>query len=437
MSSPTRSGIKHLLSLRDELTLLIDRIAQAEEQEPLPALDDLSSPPAPPGPATMQALSVTKELLSLLQGSAGPLDKAFAFHVSSCLRVAIEAHVAETLREAAEEGKKALHVEEIAKSSCVNATKLARVLRNLAANYVFIEVEPDTFALNRPALFLDTGRSVKELKETKDFYSGTNGTAAMIAHTADDAMKGSAFLADALLDPATANSFSPAETGISRALRIDVPIWGYWGREGNEHLSARFDRAMWATKTLSLGFSPLQGFPFKDLPDGATIVDVGSGVGTVSIEIAKAIPQIKVIWEETVPEVVKEGRVDFAPHDFFTEQPVRGAAVYLLRAIIHDWAEEYAIKILQQLSTAASPTSRLLLIEQTYTYVPPSGRTPSSLPYAIDMQMLVALNAQERTKEQYEALADKAGWRLVEVWKTGPGGEVEGAFRHYEFALKE
>ncbi|GAA5904624.1 hypothetical protein JCM6882_004924 [Rhodosporidiobolus microsporus] len=447
--APTpRSGIKHLVSLRDELNALVDRIVETEE-EPLPALDDIESPHGPLSYAAMQAISVTRELLSLLQGTHGALDKVFGFHISSALRVSIEAHVVETLKEAAAEGKKALHVDDIAKSSCINPNKLARVLRTLAANYVFIEAQPDTFALNRPALLLDTGKSVKELKSTKDFYSDTNGSAAMIAHTADDIMKGSAFLADVALDPSTANSASPAEAGSARALHLDAPLWEHWGKEENAHLSARFDKAMWGTQMMTLGTSALQGFPFKDLPEDATLVDVGSGIGTVSLEIFKAVPQIKVvlqdrpevmasakqIWQKSVPD--RADRFETIPHDFFAEQPVKGAAVYLMRFIIHDWADEQSIQILQHLANAALSSSRLILIEQTYTYVPPSGRTLSATPYAIDMQMLSALHSQERTEEQYAALGEKAGWRLEKVWKTGEGGKVDGPFRHYEFALKQ
>jgi hypothetical protein len=39
----------------------------------------------------------------------------------------------------------------------------ARVLRLLATNYIFTEVSPDVFALNRLSSVLDTGKSVEEL----------------------------------------------------------------------------------------------------------------------------------------------------------------------------------------------------------------------------------------------------------------------------------
>jgi hypothetical protein len=40
---------------------------------------------------------------------------------------------------------------------------LARILRLLATNHVFVEVTPDVFATNRLSSVLDSGKSVEEL----------------------------------------------------------------------------------------------------------------------------------------------------------------------------------------------------------------------------------------------------------------------------------
>jgi len=49
------------------------------------------------------------------------------------LRVAVEAHVEETLREAAENGKPALHVKTIAKSSSICPEKLGEFMSSVEA----------------------------------------------------------------------------------------------------------------------------------------------------------------------------------------------------------------------------------------------------------------------------------------------------------------
>lgn len=98
----------------------------------------------------------------------------------------------------------------------------------------------------------------------------------------------------------------------------------------------------------------------------ATIVDVGGGVGKIralytlqfshvltlaggmSLELAKRFPNLnfvlqdrasvvekaKVVWAREVPEVVTSGRIKFMAHDFSTEQPIKGAEVYLMRHIL-------------------------------------------------------------------------------------------------------
>ena len=95
-------------------------------------------------------------------------------------------------------------------------------------------------------------------------------------------------------------------------------------------------------------------------------MDVGGGVGKIralgtlqfshvltlaggmSLELAKRFPSLnfvlqdrasvvekaKVVWAREVPGVVASGRIKFMAHDFFTEQPIKRAEVYLMRHIL-------------------------------------------------------------------------------------------------------
>lgn len=49
------------------------------------------------------------------------------------------------------------------------------------------------------------------------------------------------------------------------------------------------------------------------------------------------------------------------PHDFLEVQPVHGADVYLLRWILHDWSDKYAIQILRNLTPALKKGARVVV----------------------------------------------------------------------------
>ena len=115
----------------------------------------------------------------------------------------------------------------------------------------------------------------------------------------------------------------------------------------------------------------INGFAWGELGD-ATVVDVGGSYGSLSIAIAKRFPGLRCIVQdqpevvasarEKVPAYLKD-RVKFMEHDFFTEQPVKGAQVYLLRWILHDWSDTYAARILKALVPALRVGSKLVICE--------------------------------------------------------------------------
>lgn len=97
---------------------------------------------------------------------------------------------------------------------------------------------------------------------------------------------------------------------------------------------------------------------------------VGGSNGFVSIRLASSFPKLHFIVQDlasTVDSVASglppelSDRVEFMPHDFFAEQPVKGADVYLFRWIFHNWSDEYCIKILRSLTPALKKGAMIVI----------------------------------------------------------------------------
>jgi hypothetical protein len=69
-------------------------------------------------------------------------------------------------------------------------------------------------------------------------------------------------------------------------------------------------------------------------------------------------------------------------HDFFAPQPVKDAAVFVMRFITHDWSNAYAQKILRRLRDAAQPTTKLVLIDFVIPYAVREPTAFSNIPGA-------------------------------------------------------
>ncbi|KAF1938263.1 S-adenosyl-L-methionine-dependent methyltransferase [Clathrospora elynae] len=73
-----------------------------------------------------------------------------------------------------------------------------------------------------------------------------------------------------------------------------------------------------------------------------TVVDVGGSKGAIALKLAENYPNMKIIVQDRA-EIITHGpryantNIEFQAHDLFTPQPVKGADVYFLRWILHDW----------------------------------------------------------------------------------------------------
>ncbi|KAL3448021.1 O-methyltransferase [Aspergillus insuetus] len=100
-------------------------------------------------------------------------------------------------------------------------------------------------------------------------------------------------------------------------------------------------------------------------------------------------------------------------YNFFTEQPVQGALVYLIRRCLHNWPEDSVVKILRNTATALGPGHSRLLIEEIIVHV----RDPGIEEGWMDLIMM-SLSAKQRTLKEWKAVLHKIGLELTSVYQV-------------------
>ncbi|KAK2607953.1 hypothetical protein N8I77_006592 [Diaporthe amygdali] len=166
----------------------------------------------------------------------------------------------------------------------------------------------------------------------------------------------------------------PHQTGHNLAERTDEPFFTTMGNDTER--AGRFARAMGFMQNMP-GFQPAAALDAYDwgavasASDNAVVVDVGGSRGDFAFALTEKHPSLQVVVQD-MPDTVEQGRailskrdvssnVTFQAHDFFDAQPVEGADAYFLRMILHDWPDEFCLKILRNIVPALKPGARLII----------------------------------------------------------------------------
>jgi hypothetical protein len=155
-----------------------------------------------------------------------------------------------------------------------------------------------------------------------------------------------------------------------------------------------------------------------DLSAVASLVDVGGGRGAMLSGLLEASPSLRGIVADQ-PAVAAEADALFSARglddrakgeacDFFVSVP-RGADVYTISNVLHDWDDEEAIAILTTVRAAMPAAATLLVVEHV---LDAPGRTFEELRdiHLTDLHMLLLFGARERTQAEYDELLVAAGF---------------------------
>ncbi|KAF2877121.1 O-methyltransferase-domain-containing protein [Massariosphaeria phaeospora] len=220
-----------------------------------------------------------------------------------------------------------------------------------------------------------------------------------------------------------------SRTAFSMENQSDLPTFGIYAAEPER--GRRFGSAMghytkgdsWDLRHILTAFDWTA--PELDYP-GATIVDIGGGHGQISYFLAQHTKHVRFVVQD-LPEVVEVGRsqrsqvsdtlksrVDFLAHSFLepqqaTEDP---PAAFLLRYILHNWSDKYAVQILQNLRPALRPGTKILIYEYVLEDKPVTDLS-ARFGFQLDMIMAAMFNGKERRRVDFEKLLKAADSRFV------------------------
>jgi O-methyltransferase domain/Dimerisation domain len=263
---------------------------------------------------------------------------------------------------------------ELARSASADEPSLRRLLLALAGLGVVVQLDGDRFELS------EAGRPLRE--------GVPDSTRAVIRLLCGPEM----LRAWAELVP----SLRSGESAWERA--HGMPVFEYYG--AHPRSAADFDAAM-AEHTRDAAPALVAACDFSRF---RTVVDVGGGDGTLMAAIRQAEPEV-------------EGVVfDLPDGDFFLSVPEGGDA-YVLKQILHDWADEPALRILRTCRAAMKPDARLLILERM---LPERATADDLQPLLLDLLMLVATGGRERTEREFRELLAAADLELLSVSSALP-----------------
>jgi hypothetical protein len=208
-------------------------------------------------------------------------------------------------------------------------------------------------------------------------------------------------------------------------LEHGVDVWSFL--DGEADASYTFNTAMTGN-----AFQQQGGIvPVYEWDQVGTLVDIGGGEGHLLATILEAHPNVQgVLFDQPSVALLAErqlterglgSRMRAEGGDFFESVPTGGDA-YMITAVIHDWDDESAVRILRNIRAAGGDGGKLLVVEMV---VPPGNEFGYGK--FSDIEQLACFAGRERTEKEFRELFARAGFELSRIVPTaGPSSIIEG-----------
>ncbi|CAH0017745.1 unnamed protein product [Clonostachys rhizophaga] len=304
---------------------------------------------------------------------------------------------------------KPIALAELQTKTTLDPVNLARILRHNMTNHVFCEPTPGFIAHTASSRLLAQDGPLQD----------------WVGFNSEDIFPAAASVLSAIKTYPEATSLTRTGFNVAFDTVDKEPMFATFGKD-----PARAKRMGGAMTSLTGG----EGYEVQHFVDSydlseidekaGVLVDIGGSHGFVCTDLAKKWKKMKFVVQDlpktvdSAPKPISDDgsvaeRVELQAHDFFQEQPVKGADVYYFRWILHNYSTPYAIKLLKNLVPALKPGARVVINDHCLQEPGTENPWDEKLMRSMDMVMLCLLNAQERTEDEFRELFRAADERFV------------------------
>ncbi|KAI1342877.1 putative O-methyltransferase [Xylariaceae sp. FL0016] len=357
------------------------------------------------------ALTVARSLVHALETPGERISRLAWYDplLIAAVRLAIDIKVFAVLKDAAGSAKTC---DELAQSTKCDSVLLSRLLKQLATGNIVKEVDADTYSSTPVSDVLATPTGAGPVVDCFTTVAKINSGALQYFR-----------------DRSFANPVDKEDSMWMAASGTKQHYFDWIFQSGGPEAIDGFLKHM-EFKTLETKW--YEAAPVKDIlgtqcgGSDVLIVDVGGNTGYDVLGFQKAHADIpgRLIVQDMPKAIEAINSDDIKPvepmtHDFFMEQPVKGAKAYYMKMVLHDWPDAACQDILSKLKPALKPGYSKILINEVV--VPEQGATWFEA--GVDLLMMWVHSGRERREGDWRALIEGAGLKLVNIWSCGQAPE--------------